>query len=274
MGTASDQKAQAAVAEASLRPVWAEIDLDAVRHNAGVMKRLIEPAALCAVVKADAYGHGAVAVARAAIEGGATWLGVAVVEEGIELRQAGIAAPVLVLSEPPPEAMAEAVSNGLIPTVYTRAGIAAAESAAASAAAAAAASASAESESEELESAELESAGSASAGSASAGSESRKVDVHLKVDTGMHRVGADPDRDGGARDGGLRIAPSASRSGLDAPGGRRGAQRRGPGIHLGADPAIRRGSRSACGRGDRRAHASRSQLRRCHRPPRRRATTW
>jgi len=160
--------------------VWAEIDLDAVRHNAGVMKRLVAPAALCAVVKADAYGHGAVAVARAAIEGGATWLGVAVAEEGVELREAGITAPVLVLSEPPPEAMAEAVSHGLVPTVYTRAGITAAESAAASVPPRARALA-----------AQAHGSVAPTAGSATEPG-TRKVDVHLKVDTGMHRVGADP----------------------------------------------------------------------------------
>ena len=89
------------MAEAPLRPVWAEIDLDAVRHNAALLK-VRWPAALlfAAVVKADAYGHGAVSVARAALDGGASWLGVAVVEEGVELRRAGITAPVLVLSEP------------------------------------------------------------------------------------------------------------------------------------------------------------------------------
>ena len=53
-----------------LRPTWAEIDLAAVRHNAAFLLRLAEPAALCAVVKADAYGHGSVPVARAALEGG------------------------------------------------------------------------------------------------------------------------------------------------------------------------------------------------------------
>ena len=84
------------------------------------------------MVKADAYGHGAVAVGRAALEGGASWLGVAVVEEGVELRRAGITAPVLVLSEPSADAMAEAVAYGLVPTVYSVGGIAAADSAAAS----------------------------------------------------------------------------------------------------------------------------------------------
>ena len=59
------------------RPAWAGIDLDAVRHNAAVLLRLVGPAELCAVVKADGYGHGALPVARASLEGGATWLAVA-----------------------------------------------------------------------------------------------------------------------------------------------------------------------------------------------------
>ena len=58
-------------------------------------------------------------MARAALEGGATWLAVALVEEGVTLREAGIEAPILLLSEPPVEAMAEAVARRLVPTVYT-----------------------------------------------------------------------------------------------------------------------------------------------------------
>jgi alanine racemase len=136
-----------------LRPSWAEVDLGAVRHNAGLLRRLAAPAALCAVVKADAYGHGTVPVARAALEGGATWLAVALVEEGMALRRAGIDAPVLVLSEPTAGAMTAAVADRLTPTVYTAAGVAAA--------------------------------------AASASSAGTVVGVHVKVDTGMHRVGAD-----------------------------------------------------------------------------------
>ena len=136
------------------RPAWAEIDLEAVRHNASTLVRLSEPAALCAVVKADGYGHGAVPVARAALEGGARWLAVALVEEGVALREAGIDAPILLLSEPPAEAMAEAVARRLVPTVYSNGGL------------------------------ELL--------SAVADGDRRPVEVHLKVDTGMHRVGADP----------------------------------------------------------------------------------
>jgi alanine racemase len=134
------------------RPAWADIDLDAVRHNAGILARVAAPAALCAVVKADGYGHGAVGPARAALEGGASWLAVALVEEGVSLREAGIEAPILLLSEPPVEGMAEAVARRLVPTVYTDDGVTA------------------------------------------LGRVARRgppVAVHLKVDTGMHRVGAD-----------------------------------------------------------------------------------
>ena len=143
------------MAEATRRPVWAEVDLDAVRHNARSLKALAGPGTeLCAVVKADAYGHGAVSVAGAALEGGATRLAVAVVEEGIELRESGLTAPVILLSEGSPEAMESAVEHEISPAVYSVRGIDSAERAAASV--------------------------------------NRKVDVHLKVDTGMHRVGADP----------------------------------------------------------------------------------
>jgi alanine racemase len=135
------------------RRAWAEIDLAAVRHNARLLERVAAPAALCAVVKADGYGHGAVPVARAALEGGATWLAVALVEEGVQLRDHGIDAPVLLLSEPPPEAMADVVASGLTATLYTGEGVAALDAAA-----------------------------------RAAGTE---ADVHVKVDTGMHRVGAD-----------------------------------------------------------------------------------
>jgi alanine racemase len=135
------------------RPAWADIDLDAVRHNASLLCRLADPAALCAVVKADGYGHGELAVARAALEGGATWLAVALVEEGVTLREAGIDAPILLLSEPPPEAMADAVAHHLVPTVYSAEGVGALGQVV---------------------------------------GDGPPIEVHLKIDTGMHRVGADP----------------------------------------------------------------------------------
>lgn len=157
MSEASPTVAPAATYQ--VRPAWAEVDLGAIRHNAGLLSRLAAPALLCAVVKADGYGHGAVEVSRAALAGGATWLAVALVEEGRELRAAGIAAPVLILSEPPPEAMTEVVAAGLTPTIYTRAGL-------------------------------LSLTRAVATGSPE---RDRPFPVHVKVDTGMHRVGAAPD---------------------------------------------------------------------------------
>ncbi|MEO1445439.1 MAG: alanine racemase [Cyanobacteria bacterium J06635_11] len=77
---------------------WIEINLAALAHNVRSLKALLpEHTALMSVVKADAYGHGAISVARVALRSGASWLGVATVPEGIELRQAGIEAPILVM---------------------------------------------------------------------------------------------------------------------------------------------------------------------------------
>jgi alanine racemase len=86
----------------------AVVDLDAIRANIGVLAARAPGAQVLAAVKADGYGHGMVPVARAALEGGATWLGVVLVEEGVALRAAGIDAPVLVMMEPPPGAGAVA----------------------------------------------------------------------------------------------------------------------------------------------------------------------
>ena len=77
---------------------WVEIDLAALAHNVRTLKALLPVGTdLMVVVKADAYGHGAVTVAEQALLAGGTWLGVATVPEGIELRQAGINAPILVM---------------------------------------------------------------------------------------------------------------------------------------------------------------------------------
>ncbi len=141
----------------ALRQAWAEVDLGAIRANAALLAELAAPAELCAVVKAWGYGHGPVEVAQAALEGGAGWLAVALVEEGRQLRAAGVTAPILLLSEPPAEAMAEVVRSRLTATLYTVGGCDALADAAAS----------------------------------SVGSD--RVAVHVKVDTGMHRVGASPD---------------------------------------------------------------------------------
>ncbi len=77
---------------------WVEIDLEALSHNVQQLRQLIpKHTDLMAVVKADAYGHGAVTVAQTALKSGANWLGVATVPEGIELREAGINTPILIL---------------------------------------------------------------------------------------------------------------------------------------------------------------------------------
>jgi alanine racemase len=77
---------------------WVEIDLTALSHNVQQLRRLLSPhTQLMAVVKADAYGHGAVTVAQTVLQSGASWLGVATVPEGIQLREAGIKAPILIL---------------------------------------------------------------------------------------------------------------------------------------------------------------------------------
>jgi len=91
----------------------AVVDLDAVRESVAILRDAAGGAEVLAAVKADGYGHGAVPVARAAIEAGATWLGVVLVEEGVALRQAGITAPVLVMMEPPPGAGVVAAEHGL-----------------------------------------------------------------------------------------------------------------------------------------------------------------
>ncbi len=131
-----------------------EVDLDAVSANAAAMRSIVGSSTLCAVVKADGYGHGSVRSAGAALAGGATSLAVALVEEGATLRAAGIDVPILVLSEPPSDVMGEALDARLTPTLYTSAGVASA---------------------------------SATARSTGGG---EPWGVHLKVDTGMHRVGA------------------------------------------------------------------------------------
>src|SRR5271154_2683683 len=149
----ADEDAAVTMAQGRSRPAWAEIDLAAVAHNAGLLSRLAAPAELCAVVKAHGYGHGGPAVARAALAGGAVRLAVALVDEGVELREHGLTAPVLLLSECGPAA-ATALSYGLTPTLYSPEGIAAFSAAAAAA--------------------------------------GHLVAVHVKVDTGMHRVGVAP----------------------------------------------------------------------------------
>ncbi len=99
---------------------WVEIDLAAIRHNAAEVKRRIgRNCRLMAVVKADAYGHGAVRCAKTALNSGAEYLGVATVQEAIELREGLVNAPVLVLSEPPLEAIPLLLAYKVMPSIYS-----------------------------------------------------------------------------------------------------------------------------------------------------------
>lgn len=103
------------------RWAWVEVDLGAIAHNVRVLKKFAGKGTLfMAVVKADGYGHGAFQVARAALTAGAEHLGVATVDEGIELREAGINAPIQVLSEPPSSSAELCVSHHLVPMVFSR----------------------------------------------------------------------------------------------------------------------------------------------------------
>lgn len=91
----------------------ARIDLGAIRHNIGVLASAVGDAELMTVVKTRGYGHGAVPVARVAIESGASWLGVVSIDEALELRDAGITAPVLAWLHAPDAAFGEAIAAGI-----------------------------------------------------------------------------------------------------------------------------------------------------------------
>ncbi len=132
-------------------PVWAEIDLGAIRHNIGELQRSAPGAEVMGVVKGYAYGHGNPATAQAMLQGGATRLGVARVAEGLHLREAGVTAPIHVFTEPPDQAIDILVDNDLTATVYTESFARA-----------------------------LSDRGVAA---------DRAIPVHVKLDTGMHRVG-------------------------------------------------------------------------------------
>ncbi len=102
------------------RSAWVEVDLDAIAHNVRIGKKQLGARRhLMAVVKADAYGHGSVPVAKVALRCGADALAVATVEEGVKLRQAGIIAPILMLSEPPLRAIPYLLEFNIVPSVCT-----------------------------------------------------------------------------------------------------------------------------------------------------------
>ena len=169
----------------SIRPTVAEVDLGAIRRNLDLVAGLVGDAAVWAVIKADAYGHGAIPVARAVADRCGA-LAVSLVEEGFELRAAGLRSPIVVLGAYYDHCHAQVLDQGLTPVIYDPADL------------------------------ELF--------SRAAASRSQPVDVHLKIDTGMSRLGMDPAAlpavlDRAAALPGLRIAGLCTHfATADAPG--------------------------------------------------------
>jgi alanine racemase len=139
----------------SHRPAWAEVSSSALRSNVAALRSVLDDTALCAVVKANGYGHGAPFAARTALEAGARSLAVATVDEGVELREAGVSAPILLLVEVSASSLPDAFANSLTLTIGSREG-----------------------------------ARDALEAATRAGGTHR---VHVKVDTGMHRMGVAPE---------------------------------------------------------------------------------
>lgn len=142
------------------RPVWAEISLGALAHNLRLIRKRVGPKRkILAVVKADAYGHGAPAVAKALARSGADWFGVTCSAEGTELREAGIRQPILLMTGSWPGEERAILRHRLTPTVHRI---------------------------EQLRPLERAAARNR------AGSR-RRLSFHLKIDTGMNRLGIAPD---------------------------------------------------------------------------------
>jgi alanine racemase len=134
---------------------WAEVDLKAYAHNIKELRRISQPKArLMAVVKANGYGHGATEVAREALQNGAEWLGVARINEAIQLRKVGFAEPILILGYTPPDLTDKLIEFDLTQTVYS------------------------------YSTAEILSSKAQSSG--------KTIRIHIKVDSGMGRLGILP----------------------------------------------------------------------------------
>ena len=97
-----------------MRPLWAEINLDHLAYNVRNIKKLVGKSRLVAIVKADAYGHGASCVARTMVEAGAEAFGVAIITEALEMRESGIRETIMVLSYTPPAYFSDAIRNDII----------------------------------------------------------------------------------------------------------------------------------------------------------------
>ena len=143
------------------RPVWAEVSLSAIRNNMAAIQTAITPRTpggkkpiFCPVIKANGYGHGAVVMGQEAVRAGAEYVAVALLQEALELREAGISLPILALNYTPENAAEELVGNTITQTVYEKCHLDALSSA--------------------------------------AQSTGKTANVHVKIDTGMTRIGIRP----------------------------------------------------------------------------------
>jgi len=106
-------------AEQPARPTWVEIDLEAIANNVQLLAKMAAPAKIMAILKADAYGHGTIKVARTVLNNGSSWAGVATLGEAITLRRSGIDAPILVLSYMPAWQAHDAIRHNISATIFT-----------------------------------------------------------------------------------------------------------------------------------------------------------
>ena len=120
IGLSFDYSELERISELDRRWSWIEINLEAIESNIKAIRQILDPSTkFMAVVKADGYGHGAVPCARAALKAGADYIGVATVDEAMEIRQAGIEAPLLILSEPPLTSIPLLLGYDIMPSVAT-----------------------------------------------------------------------------------------------------------------------------------------------------------
>jgi alanine racemase len=134
---------------------WAEVDVAALARNAAVIRTLVQPARVMAMVKSNGYGHGMKIAARAALDGGATWLGVYTPQEALELRWGGFHAPILVVGWSPPAMLSQLIARDVDVSVLDAEGVRSI--------------------------------------AAASNARGRRARVHIKIDTGLHRLGALPE---------------------------------------------------------------------------------
>ncbi len=146
------------ISKDNLRPVWAEINLDNVKHNIKEIKNIVKrDTIVCAVIKADGYGHGAVEIAKTLLENGADRIAVATLGEAVQLRKAGYTVPIMVLGYTPKNQGQLVLDHSIIQTVYSY--------------------------------------DQALAFSNAAKKNDSTMTIHLKIDTGMSRIGFQPNNE-------------------------------------------------------------------------------